>query len=175
MEYAICLNENVTIEDLTINGFSKSEDLEGEIYEYLINIDFKSGLAQNILECINNGEANFITCDEDGDEILLDEELENEVYKSIGLEWENYHDEDGKVKKRIIENESLIDICCSWRLVLDYESKDKMVGLMTEKFYLPVAYQDANLICNHCENVIEELLKIKLISIARIVEEDEIC
>lgn len=128
-------------------GFFNLDGLEDVLYKP-VRIPFDSRPLQSIIEMFyNNPEWQKLA--------------DFERLKSIGFEFEDIYDEtQGKMVKKLIITDEVIDILTNWRVQVDFE--DKILGF-TLSSDAPVFCDANNVLDKYCRKTINKLLEKKYI------------
>ena len=128
-------------------GFFNLDGLEDVLYKP-VRIPFDSRPLQSIIEMFYNNPEWQKLADFGG-------------LKSIGFEFEDIYDEtQGKMVKKLIITDEVIDILTNWRVQVDFE--DKILGF-TLSDDAPVFCDANNVLDKYCRKTINKLLEKKYI------------
>lgn len=92
------------------------------------------------------------------------------AYEELGVKWEDFVDEEGNVKKTVIEDEHFIEMYTTWRIEIDME-EDKLVGFTTGDMSFPYTFYNRDILDMFCEDEINKLFEEGLIIIEEAEEE----
>lgn len=128
-------------------GFFNLDGLEDVLYKP-VRIPFDSRPLQSIIEMFYNNPEWQKLADFEG-------------LKSIGFEFEDIYDEtQGKMVKKLIITDEVINILTNWRVQVDFE--DKILGF-TLSSDAPVFCDANNVLDKYCRKTINKLLEKKYI------------
>ena len=128
-------------------GFFNLDGLENVLYKP-VRIPFDSRPLQSIIEMFYNNPEWQKLADFEG-------------LKSIGFEFEDIYDEtQGKMVKKLIITDEVINILTNWRVQVDFE--DKILGF-TLSNDAPVFCDANNVLDKYCRKTINKLLEKKYI------------
>lgn len=100
---------------------------------------------------------------------IINDEILN-AYNQVGIFFEEVYDENGEMKKVVVENDELLQMISTWRIEIDFE--DKILGLTTGDMSFPYTFTNKDFIDRFCEEEINELFENGLIKIEEIDEEE---
>ena len=92
------------------------------------------------------------------------------AYEELGIKWEEYADEEGNVKKVVVEDENFIDMFTTWRIEIDMDD-DRLLGFTTGDMSFPYTFYNRDILDTFCDDEIDYLFQEGILEIEELKEE----